>query len=469
MDATAAVIAFFSLGANLLGAALLLLFNPRSREVRWYIAFLGAMCLWLLAQGMDALDSGDTTWDVVLPVAVTVLPALFLASAIVERRPHSRLHWLVIAAGAVMVPIMIPAFTTGSGGSWIGPLYSLWHAVGWFGGSALLFRRPQQVPRPRRVEYLVTISLLIVVPVLVTLGMVLGSHGFFLYVLPLLTVAVQMVVFVGIVRLRFYDIEVRGARTGELAVQAAAAERLALLGEVSASIAHEVRNPLTGMRSLAQTLAEENDVEPERRKRYARVVLEEIGRLERMVNNLLGVARRTPTSYGSGPTELAPLFHDLGLLLGAQAMRRRVRIVTDAAGESVAAPREPLAQALLNLLLNAVAHAREGGRVALVARADGAHVAIVVRDDGPGIPASERATLFQPFNSRSDGGLGLGLSLVRRIADEAGWQLEVDDAPGGGAELRIVLPRAGVGPSGSDGGPMSDARRPSPRSQETPA
>ena len=80
------------------------------------------------------------------------------------------------------------------------------------------------------------------------------------YVLPLLPAAVQVIVFVGIVRLRFYDIEVRGARTGEHAARAAAAERLALPGEVSASIAHEVRNPLTGMRSLAQTLAEEDDI-----------------------------------------------------------------------------------------------------------------------------------------------------------------------------------------------------------------
>lgn len=464
MDATAAVIAFFSLGANLLGAALLLLFNPRNREVHWYIAFLAAMCLWLLAQGMDALDAGYSDWDLLLPVAVTMLPALFLASAIVERMRTRRVHWLPVLIGLVITPFLLPSFI-GEGEAWMGTAYSLWHAVGWFGGSALLIRRPSEMPRKRRSEYLVTISLLIVVPVLVSLGMILGSHGFFLYVLPLLTVGVQIIVFVGIVRLRFYDIEVRGARTGELAVQAAAAERLALLGEVSASIAHEVRNPLTGMRSLAQTLAEEDEIDAERRKRYARVVLDEIGRLERMVTNLLGVARRTPPSHGAGPTELAPLFHDLALLVGSQAARRRVRIdvhADDAA--TAAAPRESLAQVLLNLLLNALAHARDGGRVALLASAGDERVTIVVRDDGPGIPAGERAALFRPFNSRSDGGLGLGLSLVRRIADEADWTLEVDDAPGGGAELRLIVPRAGRSALTT-----TDGRRPAPAAQETPA
>jgi len=242
------------------------------------------------------------------------------------------------------------------------------------------------------------------------------------------------------VRLRFYNIEVRAARSGELAAQAAAAERLALLGEVSASIAHEVRNPLTGMRSLAQTLADEADVEPERRRRYARVVLDEIGRLERMVNNLLSVARRTPPSYSNGRTELAPLFEDLGLLVQSQAARGDVTLDMQARDASVSAPREALAQALLNLLLNAIAHTPRGGRASLLARPDGDSVVLVVRDTGPGIPQAERERIFQPFTTTSDGGVGLGLSLVRRLADELGWTLEVDDAPHGGAELRVTVP-----------------------------
>src|SRR5687767_10709708 len=97
MDVTAAVIAFFALGANLLGAAVLLLFNPRNREVRWYIAFSLMLCLWLLAQGMDAIDAGFSNWDLLLPAAVTMLPAIFLASAIVERRPDTRwLPWGIV-------------------------------------------------------------------------------------------------------------------------------------------------------------------------------------------------------------------------------------------------------------------------------------------------------------------------------------------------------------------------------------
>ena len=439
MDTTAAAIAFFALGANFLGAVLLLLFNPRNREVHWYFAFLVTMCTWLLAQGMDALDVGFSAWDLVLPAAVTMLPALFLASAIVERKPESRMHWLVVFAGLAMVPLMLPAFN-GDGAPALRILWPLWNAFGWFSGSMLLFRRPPSQSSRKRTEYVIVISLLIIVPVLVTLGMLLGSHRFFLYVLPLLTVAVQFIIFIGVVRLRFYDIEVRAARTGELAAQTAAAERLTLLGEVSASIAHEVRNPLTGMRSLAQTLAEEADVDADRRKRYARVVLDEIGRLERMVNNLLGVARRSGPAYGTGPTELAPLFDDLGLLVQAQARRRDLTLDVRAQDLAVAAPREALAQALLNLLLNAITHSPEGGRVSLWAHDRGDVVQLTVRDAGRGIAPAERERIFQPFTSDTDGGVGLGLSVVRRIADELGWTLEVDDAPGGGAELRVTVP-----------------------------
>ena len=438
MDTTAAAIAFFALGANFLGAVLLLLFNPRNREVHWYFAFLVTMCAWLLAQGMGALDVGFGRWDLVLPAAVTMLPAIFLASSIVERFPESQLHWLVVVAGVAMVPVMMPTFH-GDGTPVLSVLWPLWNAVGWFTGSALLFRRPPSQPRKRR-EYLITISLLIVVPILVTLGMLIGSHRFFVYVLPLLTVAVQFIIFIGVVRLRFYDIEVRAARTGELAAQAASTERLTLLGELSASIAHEVRNPLTGMRSLAQTLAEEPDVDAERRRRYARVVLDEIGRLERMVDNLLGLARRSGPAYGTGPTELASLFDDLGLLVQAQARRRHVALDVRAHGLAVAAPREALAQALLNLLLNAIAHSPEGGRVALWAHDRGDTVQLTVRDTGRGIAPADRERVFQPFTSDSEGGVGLGLSVVRRIADELDWTLEVDDAPGGGAELRITVP-----------------------------
>lgn len=445
MDPAAAAIAFFALGANLLGAALLLLLNPRSREVRWYSFFGAMLALWLLAQGMDALAPGDGAWDVVHGVAVTVLPAAFLGSALVDSGVGRWWwSWAVVAAGAAMAALIWNAFT-GDAGAWVRPVLVVWHAVGWLGGSWLLSRGATRRRGPRPPRLVPILSLLLLVPVSVVVGLAFGAAGFFDYVLPLMTVGAQVLLFYGVVRLRFYDIDVRAARTGELAAQIATGERLALLGELSASVAHEVRNPLTGIRSLAQRLVQD-DVDAERRRRYAGVVLDEVGRLDRVVGNLLGIARRDASPNGPGATPLAllaPLFDDLALLVSAQAAKKDVALHFDADGASAAASREALAQALLNLLLNAITHAPERGRVELLARRndDGA-IVLVVRDSGPGIPRGERERLFEPFVTSSGGGVGLGLSLVRRIADERGWTLEVDDAPGGGAEFRVVVPAA---------------------------
>ncbi|HEX2091231.1 MAG TPA: HAMP domain-containing sensor histidine kinase, partial [Longimicrobiaceae bacterium] len=284
------------------------------------------------------------------------------------------------------------------------------------------------------------------------LGSFLSEQKFGIHVMPLLMIWIQLFVFVGVAYLRFYDIEVRASRSGELAAGAAEGERLAVLGELTASLAHEIRNPLTGVRSLAQRLAEEEIDEP-RRRRYAGVILEEVGRVERLVANLLGVAKRSPrTSTPPAPTALDTLFEDLLLLVGARAEKAGVRLAASGGGVTVRLSRETLAQILLNLLLNAVAHSRSGGTVQLAAEeADGA-VEVRVRDAGPGIPREERERIWEPFHSGT-GSTGLGLAVVRRLAREEGWTVQVGDAPGGGAEFLLRIPESA---------PRAEAGRPAP-------
>jgi signal transduction histidine kinase len=317
-------------------------------------------------------------------------------------------------------------------------------------------------PRLSKVE----LALLLVIPVVVPLGFLTGGR-FFVWGMPFLTVVIQYLVFVGVVRHRFYDVEVRAARSGELAAEAAEAARLATLGTLAASLAHEVRNPLTGVRSLAQRLAEE-EIGADQRRRYAGVILEETGRVERLVANLLGLARRDAPITG-GHTALAPLFDDLLLLVEGRARRVGAILEADAGDLAAAVPRQPLAQALLNLLLNAVAHSPSGGRVRLVARLaptadageDGAGaIEVLVRDEGPGVPPAERDAIFQPFRS-TGGGTGLGLAIVRQQAEAAGWVVSVHDAPGGGAEFRLLLP-ASDGPSAAGAGQRPEEGAPAP-------
>lgn len=435
-----AAIAAFALGANLLGISLLLLFNPGSPRVRWYAVFAADICAWLFLQAWifgRGEEGALLSW---YEGAVHLLPGLFLANVVaVDLDRGNRFGWAIVALSAAALPISVGNLARGTA-----PLAMAWQLVGWTAGIVLQWRadRPWRVDphTARRMRIAIMVGLLVIGPAAVLYGWTTGGGAFFALVMPLLTVLIMFLLFMGVVHLRYYDIEVRALRTGEMAARATELERLAVVGEIAASLAHEVRNPLTGVRSLAQRIAEE-DIDDDRRRRYADVIVREVGRVEQIVSNLLGVARRTPEGADeeAGPTPLGPLFDDVALLIAGRARKGEVAVETLDRGLGAACAREPLAQALLNLLLNAVDHSPPGGRVRLEAgEADGG-VAIVVADQGPGVPPAERERVFEPLYSGGRG-TGLGLAVVRRIAAARGWSVSIGDAEGGGAAFRISIP-----------------------------
>jgi signal transduction histidine kinase len=438
LDPVAGAIAFFAFGANALGTILLLLLNPASRGLRWYATFNVVLLLWLALQGAAVLGYASATTWWVYAAAVHMLPAFFVAATLADLHDRPARELLaILLLGAVVFLLMDDPLNS--------PLTVVWQAAGWGTGALLRGRerrhRTAGSASGRSVRRLLFV-LVMIIP-LAVIGAFVLRLGFVLYALPLITVTVQVLVFTGIFRHRFYDVEVRAARTGELAAAAAEQERLAVMGELAASVAHEVRNPLTGMRSLTQMLGEPR-VSDESRRRYTEVILGEIDRIERMVDNLLDLSRRAaPTGNGTGGTLLTPLFEDLALLTGARARRDGIVVAIDGGDIVAPAPRELLAQALLNLLLNALAHSPPGGRVELVARRQPDAVSIFVRDQGPGVPEAERDRIFEPFRSRG-AGTGLGLAVVRRLARELGWRASVRDAAGGGAEFELRLPGPGA-------------------------
>jgi signal transduction histidine kinase len=289
--------------------------------------------------------------------------------------------------------------------------------------------------------------LLAAMPLLVTAAVLANDGRHVLVVAPLASAAAQGLALFGAVRLQLYGMARRTARTGALARDAAELERLALLGELGAVVAHEVRNPLTGIRSLAQRIGDGDVADPARRARFGQLIVTEVDRLERFVGSMLALAgdggEAGPSHRnGDAPTApLATLLEDVQALVAARAADRGVRVDvrTDAPGAVV--PRGPLAQVLLNLVLNAIDHSPAGGTVALDARATAGGLEVVVRDAGPGIPPDRRAALFTPFAPGARG-TGLGLAVVRRVADAQGWTVGVDDGPGPGATLRVRIPTA---------------------------
>ena len=376
-------------------------------------------------------------------MAVHLLPALFVLDALVDIYDIGRRAIVgMLALAVVTAPLTLGSFQdVAPQGYEIAAM--AWQIAGWGLASILHVRRetPASFQGARRKTRILVLGfLVVVVPLSIILGF-LTDDSFFVYAMPLITVVVQIAMFIGVTQLRFYDIEERSARRGELATDAAALQRHAMVGELTASFAHEVRNPLTGVRSLAQRLAEDEVDDPTRR-RYAEVIVREVGRVERIVADLLGISRRGASRPPeTGPTELAPLFDDLRILLAPRADRSSVEVRADAGDLQVSASRETLAQVLLNLLLNAIEHSPTGGRVALDATLDGDSAVIAVRDQGPGIPPGDRDRIFEPLVSLR-GGSGLGLAVVRRIANESGWAVDVADASGGGAEFRLRVPVA---------------------------
>jgi signal transduction histidine kinase len=219
------------------------------------------------------------------------------------------------------------------------------------------------------------------------------------------------------------------------------AEKLAAIGELAARIAHEIRNPITAARSLAQLLARDPTA-PENTE-YAGLILGELERVEAQVRGLLQFARRE--EYRFEPVDLAELVQ---VTLGP--MRHRLdeaAVVVDASvrpGVVVRADREKLRQVLANLVDNAVdavaASPPADRRLAIGVATENGTARLEVRDSGPGIPEDARGRIFEPFFSGKPNGTGLGLAIARRTVEAHGGRIAAEPAAPHGTVFRVELP-----------------------------
>ena len=233
--------------------------------------------------------------------------------------------------------------------------------------------------------------------------------------------------------------EVRSATRALLEQQRALArsERLAATGELAASVAHELRNPLAGIQmTLGNLRAELQD--PELIERID-LVINEVTRLTRLLNELLDKARHAPEPPRT--VDLASLVEDMLALTRCQVapeVHLESRIPPDL---SCRLPQDRLRQALLNLLLNAAtALSESGGTVTLSAARENDKVRITVSDDGPGFPTELLESGIRPFFSTREGGTGLGLPMVRRFARDVGGELTLANRQPHGACATLLLP-----------------------------
>jgi two-component system sensor histidine kinase HydH len=219
-------------------------------------------------------------------------------------------------------------------------------------------------------------------------------------------------------------------------------ERLAALGQLAATIAHEVRNPLAVIRSAAQDLAETAGTADADARRACSFITAEIDRLGSVIGSLLAFAR--PLHVDPRPVRVPDLF-DRALLLARDdlaAKRLRVDRHEASALPAVQADADLLCQVLLGLLANAADAVPAGGTVALEAWAADGRVELVVADSGPGVPAELCERVFEPFFTTRPRGTGLGLAVARQIVEAHGGEIVAGNRPEGGARFTVRLPTA---------------------------
>ncbi|HEY0975155.1 MAG TPA: ATP-binding protein [Solimonas sp.] len=218
------------------------------------------------------------------------------------------------------------------------------------------------------------------------------------------------------------------------------ASKLAALGEITALLAHEVRTPLGILRSSVQMLAGERGLSDEGRE-LLRIVEAETARLNRLVSTLLDGARTRPPQML--PVDLHGLLAHAASLLASQLRHASVelRLLPEARDATVNCDAEQITQVLLNLLMNALQILKDGGRIEVRTIEHDARLHVHVDDNGPGVPEEERERIFEPFVYKREGGIGLGLAVVRQILRQHGGDIAVERSALGGASFRFWLPR----------------------------
>src|SRR5229473_523110 len=225
-------------------------------------------------------------------------------------------------------------------------------------------------------------------------------------------------------------------------------ERLALVGQMAASISHNLKNPLGSMKTILQVQLE-NPGLPASLRRDCELVISEIDRLGAKLGQLLRFSKPALRGGASGQhMDARAVAQQVAGLLRHDAERRGVKLAFEAVGcqFEVRGSEEALSDVLSNLLVNALEATPRGGRVVVAADSNDGECILGVEDDGPGIPAALHEKILQPFYTTKSQGTGLGLAIVARRVAEFGGKMNCESPlrDGHGTRFRVTLPVEGT-------------------------
>jgi signal transduction histidine kinase len=253
-------------------------------------------------------------------------------------------------------------------------------------------------------------------------------------------VVVTCIAVVALVAVSYYLLLTLG-RFVDLKAREESERHLRVLGSMSATLAHEIRNPLGAMKGLTQ-LAQEELPEAHRTQELMTTVISEAERLEKLVSSLLDFAR--PRAQQLREFDFRQAVSEVHEMLRSRAAEQKIALSLDAGTQPLVMRSDPdgIRQVLFNVLLNALDATPPGGAVKFRVRADsrGGRLHIEIDDTGHGLPAVDPEELFQPFVTTKTQGTGLGLAVTRRIVENLGGKVALSNLPGGGARCVMELP-----------------------------
>ena len=239
----------------------------------------------------------------------------------------------------------------------------------------------------------------------------------------------------------YHKLEAKTLQLSDMESQLRAADRLAVLGELSASMAHEVRNPLGSIKGAVDILRKRCPKDKTAQE-FSDLLSMEVDRLNRVVENYLEMGRK-PSGYDER-SNLEKTIESVLNLAGPEIRRKQVEVRCDFPDHPLIAPMHEIEvqQVFLNLILNALAAMNEKGHIYVQGEIRDEKIFIRVTDTGRGIPPDQLKEIFQPFYTSRKHGTGLGLAIVKRIMESCGGKVEVESEENKGTTFILIFQQA---------------------------
>lgn len=225
----------------------------------------------------------------------------------------------------------------------------------------------------------------------------------------------------------------------EMQAQLIQTEKLAAIGELAAVVAHEIKNPLVAIGGFARLLRKRIS-DPHKVRELTAIIVDEVGRLERILKNLLHFTKESEPSLI--PENLNSIIEKTMKVFHHELDKTNIRLKLDLAGNLpvVMVDNDQFRQVLVNMTRNAIHAMPEGGELSMRTSWESGQIRLDITDTGMGIPEEDVEKIFEPFYTKKSGGTGLGLPISAKMVEDHGGLVRVSSSPGKGTTFSILLP-----------------------------